>query len=129
MYSCSYKWFWKQIRTFIFGSFLLALKNLPFCSYHLAAFWYRGGSQIIWIAPSGGRDRPDPHTNEWFPVSFSSPLFLCTWASVCFSHLYYLWNIELIYNATPMIACGRYLGYNMYLTEINFYRYTSWAWH
>ncbi|XP_047314498.1 glycerol-3-phosphate acyltransferase, chloroplastic-like [Impatiens glandulifera] len=30
----------------------------------------RGGSRIIWIAPSGGRDRPDPITNEWFPAPF-----------------------------------------------------------
>ncbi|KAH7834631.1 hypothetical protein Vadar_018100 [Vaccinium darrowii] len=28
------------------------------------ALLLRGGSQIIWIAPSGGRDRPDPVTNE-----------------------------------------------------------------
>ncbi|XP_043695539.1 glycerol-3-phosphate acyltransferase ATS12, chloroplastic isoform X2 [Telopea speciosissima] len=27
----------------------------------------RGGSQIIWIAPSGGRDRPDPLTGDWYP--------------------------------------------------------------
>jgi hypothetical protein len=25
---------------------------------------------MIWIAPSGGRDRPDPITGEWYPVSF-----------------------------------------------------------
>lgn len=30
----------------------------------------RSGSQLIWIAPSGGRDRPDPSTGEWFPVSY-----------------------------------------------------------
>ncbi|KAK6934943.1 Phospholipid/glycerol acyltransferase [Dillenia turbinata] len=30
----------------------------------------RGGSQIVWIAPSGGRDRPDPETGEWFPAPF-----------------------------------------------------------
>nr|DAD17883.1 TPA_asm: hypothetical protein HUJ06_019346 [Nelumbo nucifera] len=30
----------------------------------------RGGSQIIWIAPSGGRDRPDPVTKEWHPEPF-----------------------------------------------------------
>ncbi|KAK9716149.1 hypothetical protein RND81_06G214000 [Saponaria officinalis] len=30
----------------------------------------RDGSQVIWIAPSGGRDRPDPVTNEWFPAPF-----------------------------------------------------------
>jgi len=27
-----------------------------------------GGSQLIWIAPSGGRDRPNPSTGEWYPV-------------------------------------------------------------
>ncbi|KAL6905400.1 hypothetical protein ACP4OV_003001 [Aristida adscensionis] len=31
------------------------------------ALLLRGGSQIIWIAPSGGRDRPDPSTGEWYP--------------------------------------------------------------
>ncbi|KAG8382530.1 hypothetical protein BUALT_Bualt05G0087000 [Buddleja alternifolia] len=31
------------------------------------ALLLRGGSKIIWIAPSGGRDRPDPVTKEWFP--------------------------------------------------------------
>ncbi|KAI4369914.1 hypothetical protein MLD38_018308 [Melastoma candidum] len=30
----------------------------------------RGGSQIVWIAPSGGRDRPDPDTEEWYPAPF-----------------------------------------------------------
>lgn len=30
----------------------------------------RGGSRIIWIAPSGGRDRPNPITNEWYPAPF-----------------------------------------------------------
>ncbi|XP_047342584.1 glycerol-3-phosphate acyltransferase, chloroplastic-like isoform X2 [Impatiens glandulifera] len=30
----------------------------------------RGGSKIIWIAPSGGRDRPDPTTNEMHPAPF-----------------------------------------------------------
>nr|GME00063.1 glycerol-3-phosphate acyltransferase, chloroplastic [Ipomoea batatas] len=30
----------------------------------------RGGSKIIWIAPSGGRDRPDPVTQEWSPAPF-----------------------------------------------------------
>ncbi|KAH9606506.1 hypothetical protein KSS87_018896 [Heliosperma pusillum] len=30
----------------------------------------RGGSQVIWIAPSGGRDRADPVTNEWQPAPF-----------------------------------------------------------
>ncbi|THG11522.1 hypothetical protein TEA_017505 [Camellia sinensis var. sinensis] len=33
------------------------------------ALLLRGGSQIIWIAPSGGRDRPDPITKEWYPMS------------------------------------------------------------
>ncbi|XP_054824402.1 glycerol-3-phosphate acyltransferase, chloroplastic-like [Prosopis cineraria] len=32
----------------------------------------RGGSQIVWIAPSGGRDRPDPLTGEWLPAPFDS---------------------------------------------------------
>lgn len=32
----------------------------------------RGGSQIIWIAPSGGRDRPDPLTGEWYPAPFDA---------------------------------------------------------
>ncbi|XP_050377267.1 glycerol-3-phosphate acyltransferase, chloroplastic isoform X2 [Argentina anserina] len=36
------------------------------------ALLLRGGSQIIWIAPSGGRDRPDPVTEEWFPAPFDS---------------------------------------------------------
>uniref|UniRef100_A0A0D9XMX1 Glycerol-3-phosphate acyltransferase, chloroplastic n=1 Tax=Leersia perrieri TaxID=77586 RepID=A0A0D9XMX1_9ORYZ len=31
-----------------------------------------GGSQIIWIAPSGGRDRPDPLTGEWHPAPFDA---------------------------------------------------------
>lgn len=30
----------------------------------------RGGSQLVWNAPSGGRDRPDTHTGKWYPVSF-----------------------------------------------------------
>ncbi|KAL5550842.1 hypothetical protein UlMin_001018 [Ulmus minor] len=33
------------------------------------ALLLRGGSQIIWIAPSGGRDRPDLVTGEWHPRS------------------------------------------------------------
>ncbi|TVU31540.1 hypothetical protein EJB05_23227, partial [Eragrostis curvula] len=36
------------------------------------ALLLRGGSQIIWIAPSGGRDRPDPVTGEWFPTPFDT---------------------------------------------------------
>lgn len=32
----------------------------------------REGSQILWIAPSGGRDRPDPKTGEWYPAPFDS---------------------------------------------------------
>ncbi|RVW69751.1 putative ribonuclease H protein [Vitis vinifera] len=35
----------------------------------------RAGSQIIWIAPSGGRDRPDPLTKEWHPVSFCTLIY------------------------------------------------------
>ncbi|KAK7307334.1 hypothetical protein VNO77_40296 [Canavalia gladiata] len=30
----------------------------------------RSGSQIVWIAPSGGRDRPDPLTGEWVAAPF-----------------------------------------------------------
>ncbi|CAO2819676.1 unnamed protein product [Amaranthus hypochondriacus] len=33
----------------------------------------RGGSKIIWIAPSGGRDRPDAVTGEWYPATFDIP--------------------------------------------------------
>ncbi|XP_078163495.1 phospholipid/glycerol acyltransferase family protein isoform X1 [Carex rostrata] len=36
------------------------------------ALLLRGGSQIIWIAPSGGRDRPDPITGEWHPTPFDA---------------------------------------------------------
>jgi glycerol-3-phosphate O-acyltransferase len=36
------------------------------------ALLLRGGSQLIWIAPSGGRDRPDPSTGEWYPAPFDS---------------------------------------------------------
>ncbi|XP_050263710.1 glycerol-3-phosphate acyltransferase, chloroplastic isoform X2 [Quercus robur] len=32
----------------------------------------RGGSQLIWIAPSGGRDRPYPHTEDWYPAPFDT---------------------------------------------------------
>ncbi|XP_065037626.1 glycerol-3-phosphate acyltransferase, chloroplastic-like isoform X3 [Musa acuminata AAA Group] len=32
----------------------------------------RSGSQVIWIAPSGGRDRPDPLTGEWNPAPFDA---------------------------------------------------------
>ncbi|CAL0314178.1 unnamed protein product [Lupinus luteus] len=32
----------------------------------------RGGSQLIWIAPSGGRDRQDPHTGEMAPAPFEA---------------------------------------------------------
>ncbi|KAJ9135101.1 hypothetical protein P3X46_032320 [Hevea brasiliensis] len=32
----------------------------------------RHGSQIVWIAPSGGRDRPDPLTGEWYPAPFEA---------------------------------------------------------
>ncbi|XP_057417180.1 glycerol-3-phosphate acyltransferase, chloroplastic [Lotus japonicus] len=34
------------------------------------ALLLRSGSQIIWIAPSGGRDRPDPVSGEWAPAPF-----------------------------------------------------------
>ncbi|XP_021300505.1 glycerol-3-phosphate acyltransferase, chloroplastic [Herrania umbratica] len=36
------------------------------------ALLLRGGSKILWIAPSGGRDRPDPLTEEWYPAPFDS---------------------------------------------------------
>lgn len=36
------------------------------------ALLLRGGSQLIWIAPSGGRDRPDPSTGQWYPAPFDS---------------------------------------------------------
>ncbi|PIM98983.1 Glycerol-3-phosphate 1-O-acyltransferase [Handroanthus impetiginosus] len=36
------------------------------------ALLLRGGSKIIWIAPSGGRDRPDPVTKEWYPAPFDA---------------------------------------------------------
>ncbi|OIS96451.1 glycerol-3-phosphate acyltransferase, chloroplastic [Nicotiana attenuata] len=32
----------------------------------------RGGSKLIWIAPSGGRDRPNPVTKEWYPAPFDA---------------------------------------------------------
>eukprot|EP00262_Sarcandra_glabra_P000876 TRINITY_DN1091_c0_g1_i1.p1 TRINITY_DN1091_c0_g1~~TRINITY_DN1091_c0_g1_i1.p1 ORF type:complete len:454 (-),score=86.48 TRINITY_DN1091_c0_g1_i1:389-1750(-) len=36
------------------------------------ALLLRTGGQIIWIAPSGGRDRPDPSNGEWHPAPFDS---------------------------------------------------------
>ncbi|KAL0329401.1 UNVERIFIED_CONTAM: Glycerol-3-phosphate acyltransferase ATS12, chloroplastic [Sesamum radiatum] len=36
------------------------------------AMLLRAGSKIIWIAPSGGRDRPDPVTKEWYPAPFDA---------------------------------------------------------
>ncbi|KAL8552925.1 hypothetical protein ACS0TY_001559 [Phlomoides rotata] len=36
------------------------------------AMLLRGGSKIIWIAPSGGRDRLDPVTKEWYPAPFDA---------------------------------------------------------
>ncbi|KAK3017674.1 hypothetical protein RJ639_003991 [Escallonia herrerae] len=36
------------------------------------ALLLRGGSRIIWIAPSGGRDRPDPATRQWSPAPFDA---------------------------------------------------------
>ncbi|KAG9453010.1 hypothetical protein H6P81_005914 [Aristolochia fimbriata] len=36
------------------------------------ALLLRSGSQIIWIAPSGGRDRADPITGGWFPAPFDA---------------------------------------------------------
>ncbi|RWR87303.1 Phospholipid/glycerol acyltransferase [Cinnamomum micranthum f. kanehirae] len=36
------------------------------------ALLLRTGAQLKWIAPSGGRDRPDPLTGEWYPALFDS---------------------------------------------------------
>ncbi|KDP30701.1 hypothetical protein JCGZ_16136 [Jatropha curcas] len=36
------------------------------------AILLRGGSRIVWIAPSGGRDRPDHLTGEWYPAPFDA---------------------------------------------------------
>ncbi|CAL9052977.1 unnamed protein product [Musa banksii] len=36
------------------------------------ALLLRRGSQVIWIAPSGGRDRPDPLTGQWHPAPFDA---------------------------------------------------------
>ncbi|XP_061343098.1 glycerol-3-phosphate acyltransferase, chloroplastic [Gastrolobium bilobum] len=36
------------------------------------ALLLRSGSQVIWIAPSGGRDRADPQTGEWVPAPFDT---------------------------------------------------------
>ncbi|XVF52300.1 hypothetical protein PTKIN_Ptkin05aG0007800 [Pterospermum kingtungense] len=36
------------------------------------ALLLRGGSKLVWIAPSGGRDRPDPLTEECYPAPFDS---------------------------------------------------------
>ncbi|KAE9607002.1 hypothetical protein Lal_00026218 [Lupinus albus] len=36
------------------------------------AMLLRSGSQLIWIAPSGGRDRPDPTNGEWVPAPFDT---------------------------------------------------------
>ncbi|PWA43531.1 Glycerol-3-phosphate O-acyltransferase, alpha helical bundle, N-terminal [Artemisia annua] len=36
------------------------------------ALLLRSGSKLIWIAASGGRDRPDPITNQWFPAPFDA---------------------------------------------------------
>ncbi|XP_058085693.1 glycerol-3-phosphate acyltransferase ATS12, chloroplastic-like [Magnolia sinica] len=36
------------------------------------ALLLRAGAQIIWIAPSGGRDRPDPLTGELYPAPFDA---------------------------------------------------------
>ncbi|KAK8587408.1 hypothetical protein V6N13_086395 [Hibiscus sabdariffa] len=36
------------------------------------AMLLRTGSKLVWIAPSGGRDRPDPVTGEWYPAPFDS---------------------------------------------------------
>ncbi|GFP94957.1 glycerol-3-phosphate acyltransferase chloroplastic [Phtheirospermum japonicum] len=46
----------------------------------------RGGSKIIWIAPSGGRDRPHPITKEWLgSCNMASKTSKC-WLRHAFSH-------------------------------------------
>lgn len=30
------------------------------------------GGKLVWIAPSGGRDRPDPHTGDWLPHKYDA---------------------------------------------------------
>lgn len=45
-------------------------------SVELVAVVSRKGGRLLWIAPSGGRDRPNPATNEWFPVRFLSSLLV-----------------------------------------------------
>ncbi|KAM0048573.1 putative glycerol-3-phosphate 1-O-acyltransferase [Helianthus debilis subsp. tardiflorus] len=36
------------------------------------ALLLRGGSKLIWIAASGGRDMPDPITNQWSLAPFDA---------------------------------------------------------
>ncbi|KAF9625132.1 hypothetical protein IFM89_019221 [Coptis chinensis] len=59
------------------------------------ALLLRSGSQIIWIAPSGGRDRPDPITGEWFPDTNRAVIgfgLQVTWSMKAPNHaLFYLW--------------------------------------
>lgn len=31
---------------------------------------FKKGGNFVWVAPSGGRDRPDPDTDEWTPAAF-----------------------------------------------------------
>ena len=70
---CVYSLIWLQYRACFlvwWSIFYKFWKISILVFYHLGASWYRGGSQLIWIAPSGGRDRPYPHTEDWYPVSF-----------------------------------------------------------
>ena len=47
----------------------------------------REGGKIIWIAPSGGRDRPDPVTEEWYPVCLKQILICFCYMSFIFLFL------------------------------------------
>lgn len=96
LWSCYWGWYWQII--IVFNLFFQCITVLPWHrNIYLRQYkwltWYllfwrntasllpdrfftllvrfygvRGGSKIIWIAPSGGRDRPDPVTKEWYPV-------------------------------------------------------------
>ncbi|MFS7966305.1 putative glycerol-3-phosphate 1-O-acyltransferase [Helianthus anomalus] len=51
---------------------LCVLNGVIALSYQSCLFIIRGGSKLIWIAASGGRDRPDPITNQWSPAPFDA---------------------------------------------------------
>ena len=35
------------------------------------------GGKLVWIAPSGGRDRPDPQTGDWLPHRYDPGMLPC----------------------------------------------------